>query len=175
MKIKNMIFAVVAMLMACTVSAQAQNLKFAHIDSQKLVQQLDEFKQAQSKLEAESKKISEQMQSMQTELQTKYNDYMSKADSLPDVVRQVREQELQEMQQRMQVMGQAAEQSLQQTQAKLLQPILTKIQDAIDAVGKENGFIYVFDLTSQVVLYHSEQSVDAEPLVLAKLASMPKQ
>lgn len=172
MKIKNIILAAVAVLF--TVSASAQTQKFAHIDSQKLIAQLDEFKQAQAKLEAESAKISEQMQSMQQELQTKYNDYMAKADSLPDVVRQVKEQELQEMQQRMQVMGKAADQSLQQTQAKLLQPIFNKVQEAIDAVGKENGFIYIFDLSSQVVLFHSEQSTDAEPLVLAKIAAMPK-
>lgn len=172
MKIKNIILAAVAVLFA--VSASAQTQKFAHIDSQKLIAQLDEFKQAQAKLEAESSKISEQMQSMQQELQAKYNDYVSKADSLPDVVRQVKEQELQEMQQRMQVMGKAADQSLQQTQAKLFQPIFNKVQEAIDAVGKENGFIYIFDLSSQVVLFHSEQSVDAEPLVLAKIAAMPK-
>ncbi|MCQ2236392.1 MAG: OmpH family outer membrane protein [Bacteroidales bacterium] len=172
MKIKNIILAAVAVLFA--VSASAQTQKFAHVDSQKLIAQLDEFKQAQAKLEAESSKISEQMQSMQQELQAKYNDYVSKADSLPDVVRQVKEQELQEMQQRMQVMGKAADQSLQQTQAKLLQPIFNKVQEAIDAVGKENGFIYIFDLSSQVVLFHSEQSTDAEPLVLAKIAAMPK-
>ncbi|MDO4461204.1 MAG: OmpH family outer membrane protein [Bacteroidia bacterium] len=171
MKIKNIILVAVAVLF--TVSASAQQ-KFAHVDSQKLIAQLDEFKQAQAKLEAESNKISEQMQSMQQELQTKYNDYVSKADSLPDVVRQVKEQELTEMQQRMQVMGKAAEQSLQQTQAKLFQPIFAKVQEAIDAVGKENGFIYIFDLSSQVVLFHSEQSVDAEPLVLAKIAAAPK-
>lgn len=172
MKIKNIILAAVAVLFA--VSASAQTQKFAHVDSQKLIAQLDEFKQAQAKLEAESSKISEQMQSMQQELQAKYNDYVSKADSLPDVVRQVKEQELQEMQQRMQVMGKAADQSLQQTQAKLFQPIFNKVQEAIDAVGKENGFIYIFDLSSQVVLFHSEQSTDAEPLVLAKIAAMPK-
>lgn len=172
MKIKNMILAVAAMISA--VSAQAQTLKFAHIDTQNLISQLDEFKQAQAQLEAEGTKIQEQMQSMQQEFQTKYQDYVTKADSLPAVVRQVKEQELQELDQRLQVMNKAAQQSLQQTQAKLFQPIMKKVQDAIDAVGKENGFVYVFDLTSQVILYHSEQSVDAEPLVLAKIASMPK-
>lgn len=172
MKIKNMILAAAAMI--CAVSAQAQTLKFAHIDTQNLISQLDEFKQAQAQLEAEGTKIQEQMQSMQQEFQTKYQDYVTKADSLPAVVRQVKEQELQELDQRLQVMNKAAQQSLQQTQAKLFQPIMKKVQDAIDAVGKENGFVYVFDLTSQVILYHSEQSVDAEPLVLAKFASMPK-
>lgn len=173
MKIKNMILAAAAMVF-CAASAEAQTLKFAHIDTQKMISQLDEFKQAQAKLEAESNKIAEQMQAMQQEFQTKYQDYMEKADSLPAVVRQVKEQELTEMDQRLQVMNKAAQQSLQQTQATLFQPIMKKVQDAIDAVGKENGFIYVFDLTSQVILYHSEQSVDAEPLVLAKIAAMPK-
>ncbi|MCF0190693.1 MAG: OmpH family outer membrane protein [Marinilabiliaceae bacterium] len=168
---KNIFLSIVALLIA-TISIEAQNLKFAHIDSQKLVAQLDEFKQAQQKMDTESNKIREQMQTMQTEFQTKYNDYVTKADSLPEVVRQVREQELQEMQQRIQVMQQAAGQSLQQMEAKLLQPIMDKIQTAIDEVGKEQGFIYIYNLSSQVILYHSEQSVDAEPLILAKLATM---
>ena len=48
---------------------------------------------------------------------------------------------------------------------------LDKINKAIEAVGKENGFIYIFDTASQVILYNSDQSTDAEALVKAKLAA----
>ena len=38
-----------------------------------------------------------------------------------------------------------------------------------DAVGAENNLIYIFDISSQVVLFHSDKSIDAAPLVKAKM------
>ena len=46
---------------------------------------------------------------------------------------------------------------------------MDKYQKALDEVGKENKFIYIFDTTSQVILYTSEQSTDAAPLVKVKM------
>ena len=56
-----------------------------------------------------------------------------------------------------------------QKEQQLLQPIIEKVQKAIDTVGEENGLIYIFDVSSQVVLYHSDKSIDAAPLVKAKM------
>jgi outer membrane protein len=62
-----------------------------------------------------------------------------------------------------------AQQSLAQKEQQLLGPIIEKVQKAINEVGTESGLVYIFDLGSQVILYHSSQSVDVAPLVKAKL------
>ena len=48
-------------------------------------------------------------------------------------------------------------------------PIQEKILTAIKAVGDENGFTYIFDLTSPSIVYTGKDAVDVTPLVKQKL------
>ncbi len=150
-------------------AVNAQELKFAHIDTQALLTSLPDHQAAQTQLQDEAKKLEDQLTVMSSDLQQKYEDYMQKRDSLPDLIRATKEKEIQDANQRIQSYQQMAQQSLSQKEQQLMLPILEKVQKALDEVGKENGFVYIFDVSSQVVLYHSEQSVDAAPLVKEKL------
>jgi len=146
---------------------KAQTLKFAHIDSQALVQAMPETTAAQKTLEQQAKGLEDQLASMQKEFQTKLAEYTQKADSLTDIVRSAKEEDLQNLQQRIQTFNQSAQQKLQQKQAELMQPIFDKANQTIEVVAKEQGVIYVFD--SNAVLYKSNQSIDLLPLVKTKL------
>ena len=167
----NKIYRLLSLVVLATlaVCAQAQSLKFAHIDSQKLMAELPDFIDARAKLETEHKSLESQLANMTSELQQKYNDYLQKRDSLPDLIRATKEKELQDTNDRIQNFQQLAQQSLQQKEQQLMTPIIEKLQNAIKTVGQEQGFVYIFDLSSQVILYNSEQSTDAAPLVKAKL------
>jgi outer membrane protein len=88
---------------------------------------------------------------------------------MPELIRTTTEKEIQDIEQRLQNYQLMAQQTLQKKEQELYQPILEKVQRAIDAVGQEQGLIYIFDISSQVVLYHSEKSLDCGPLVKAKL------
>jgi len=50
-----------------------------------------------------------------------------------------------------------------------MQPIADKIKKAITDLGKENGFIYIFDLASNTIQYHSSDSQDVTAMLKAKL------
>ena len=78
-------------------------------------------------------------------------------------------QELQENQQKIQNFQQMASQDLQKQQETLLAPISDKLQKAIQAVGAEGSFTYIYDLAIPVVVYHGTGSQDITPLVKAKL------
>ena len=58
---------------------------------------------------------------------------------MSDVIKKDRETELQGLQARIQEFGRTAEQSLQGKYQQLVNPVVQKIQKAIDAVAKENG------------------------------------
>lgn len=161
-------FCVAAFVVAATV-VSAQELKFAHIDTQKVISELPEHKAAEATLQDEAKKLEDQLKIMNNDLQQKYEDYMTKRDSLPDLIRATKEKEITDANTRIQSYQQMAQQSLAQKEQQLLLPIIEKFQKALDEVGTENGFVYIFDVSAQVVLYHSEQSVDAAPLVKAKM------
>ncbi|MGV8827993.1 MAG: OmpH family outer membrane protein [Breznakibacter sp.] len=151
------------------VAANGQELKFGHIDVQKLISEIPEKIAAEKTLQDEAKKLEDQLKVMGSDLEKKYTEYMSQRDSLPDLIRATKEKEIQDADQRIKNYQGMAQQSIGQKEQQLLQPIIEKVQKAIDAVGAENGLIYIFDISSQVVLYHSEKSIDAAPLVKAKM------
>ncbi len=151
------------------INIHAQELKFAHVDSQMLFAQLPEKAQADSILQGEAKVLEDQLMVMRTDLEAKYNEYVEQRETMPELIRATKEKEIQDANQRLQSYQQLAQQTLAQKEQELLMPILEKYQKAIDAVGEEMGFVYIFDLSSQVVLFHSDKSVDVTPMVKAKL------
>lgn len=165
---------VVAALLLLTVAftsntfAQKQ-YKFGHIDSNQLLSQMPERAKAKTDLEKYAKQLENTLSGMQTEFERKYNEYVASADSLSNLIRQTKEAELGEMQQRIQTFQQTAQQDLAQKENELLQPIVQKAKDAIKEVSDENNFTYVFDVGTGVLLYFSDDSIDILPMVKAKL------
>ncbi|MFB6343595.1 OmpH family outer membrane protein [Saccharicrinis sp. FJH62] len=143
--------------------------KFGHIDSQALLQKMPEMDKAMGTLEDLQTSNNEKLKMMQGELQKLNSKYVSESKTLDAIARQSREKELQMMSQNIQDFYQSAQQDMQQQQTALTQPILDKARKAVEEVGKENGFTYIFDLSKGEVLYMGDQSVDIMPLVLKKL------
>lgn len=165
-RLTSILFAFTILL---STSVFAQELKFGHINSQELLAQLPERVTAQQEIEAYAQKLEEQQKSMEDELNNKYEQYLAQRDNYTDLIKATKEKELQQIQQQITTFNQVAMQDLQQKESELIKPIIDKVQKAIDEVGKENGFVYIFDLSNRTVLYHSTQSVDITPLVKKKL------
>jgi len=163
------VFVVIAAI-AFSGKAIAQELKFGHINIQQMVAELPEKLAADQTLQSEAQKLDNQLKVMQTELEKMYTDYISQRDSLPDLIRATKEKEIQDKDQRLQQYSQMAQQEISKKEQQLLAPIIEKVQKAIEAVGQEQGLIYIFDISSQVVVYHSDKSIDCGELVKAKLA-----
>jgi outer membrane protein len=150
-------------------TAAAQDLKFGHIDIQKLIMELPEKVEADKTLQKEATNLQNNLKVMSDDLDKKYTEYMAQRDTLSDLIRVTKEKEIQDYDQRIRNFSNLAQQNLQQKEQQLLQPIIEKVQKAIDVVGAENGLIYIFDISSKVVIYHSDKSVDCAPLVKTKL------
>jgi outer membrane protein len=56
---------------------------------------------------------------------------------------------------------------LAQLEQELLMPMVERVQEAIDAVGAENGFTYIFDTSSGATVYTGGENV--VDMVRAKL------
>jgi outer membrane protein len=126
----------------------AQTLKFGHIDIQQLIVVMPERTQAISQLEKTAGELEDMLTTMQQELQTMFQQYAEKRDSLSDLVRQAKEEDIQAKQQRIETFRNQADQQLQQKQQELMKPIFEKADKAIADVAKEQGLIYVFDVSS---------------------------
>lgn len=147
----------------------AQDLKFGHINTAELLQQMPERDSARAELQEYSQMLQQEMETLQVEYQRKVQQYMEKQETYSDLVRQSKEQELQDMQRRVQEFQSTAQQDYGQKEQELLQPIMEKAENAISRVGEKNGFIYIFDLSAGNVVYHSDKSENVMPLVKAEL------
>ena len=162
------LFLVSAFLFAC-MPAKSQDLKFGHINSQELLTAMPESDSAQAKIESLAGDYEQQLEEMRVELNKKYDDYLTNRDSYTDLIRQTKEADIQEMQQRIQQFEQMAQQDLQQQQQQLIQPVLEKANNAIQEVAEENGFVYIFDISRGNPVYFSDKSTDIISLVRTKL------
>jgi len=169
MNMKLLKYVLVVALVAFVGRLSAQELKFGHIDIQNLIVNLPEKIEADKALQKEATNLQNNLKVMQDDLEKKYTDYLSSRDTLSDLLRATKEKEIQDYDSRIKNFNMLAQQNLQQKEQQLLQPIIEKVQKAVDTVGAENGLIYIFDISSKVVIYHSDKSLDCGPLVLAKL------
>jgi outer membrane protein len=149
--------------------ANAQTPKFGHIDLQALIQVMPERATAEKQYTAYQKELEDALGIMQKEFQTKYMEYATKRDSLSETVRKMKEEDLNAMNERIQTYQSSASQQLQTKQAELLKPVFEKADKAVKEVGADKGLIYVFDMSSRVILYNSKESVDILPFVKTKL------
>jgi len=150
--LKNLVLAT-ALLIGSTSIMNAQS-KVAHINTQELVAAMPETKAAQAEIEKLGKTYEVEIQSMATEYQNKIKQYEAEAPSKTDEENAKRGQEVQGMQQSIAQYRQQAQQNMQKKEAELLQPIYKKVNDAIGAVAKAQGFNYVLDsMAGQGVLY----------------------
>lgn len=147
-----------------TASAQ----KIAHVNLDSLITIMPESKTAQTAVQEYAKQLEGQVTAMQTELQTKYEDYTKNSPNMAPIVKESKEKELNDLNQRIQDFQQQAQLDYQKKSAELSKPVYEKAKKAIDQVAKDNGYKYVLDTSTGIVIYH-EASDDIIGLVIKKL------
>lgn len=150
---------------ALAVNAQ----KFGHITSEELLQAMPEYDTAQQNVQNLRSEYDLEIERIQVEINKKIEEFNQTEVVMSDLIREAKASEIQEMQVRLQNFAQTAQQDLQQQSMIMIQPVMDKARNAIDEVAKEQGLLYVFDLSQGNPVYTSEESVDMLPLVKAKL------
>jgi outer membrane protein len=168
--LKKSLLAVAAV--CCVTFSQAQ--KIAHLSFDSLVTLMPETKIATEAAQNYYKGLEQEVLAMQTELENKYKDYLEKEAGMSDLLKKNKQEDLQQLQNRIQEFQRQAEMDVKRKQAELTEPIFEKAKKAIELVAKEAGYKYVLDTSIQntSVLY-SETSDDILMLVKKKLDSMP--
>lgn len=167
MKINNWIGCLVLMVIT-TMSMSAQ--KFGYINSQQLIGQIPQVKEANANIETLQKQLEKQGQDMVVSLQTKYKDLERKQaqGELSPKQLELEAQGLKQEEANIAKFQQDSQRKIYEKSESLLKPIRDKIQTAIDDVAKENDFQYVFDQAIGILLY-ADTSTDITTLVKAKL------
>lgn len=144
--------------------------KYGHLNSGNLLEQLPEVKAADAELATLQKQMISKGEDMAKKLDAKIQTYVQQvqAKTLSPLKQQEQETALEAERQKILKYEQEMTQTIQQKRESLLSPILEKVNDAITAVGKENGYAMIFDISIGSILF-AEETDDVMPLVKAKL------
>ena len=162
---KIIICAICAICGFTTANAQA---KFGHVNTQEIIQAMPEYEKAKSEIDALTAQYDADLKSMQDELQKKAEAFDKEQATLPENIKQRRNQELQDMYQKIQQSYQDNQQALGKASQEKMQAIQTKILDAIKAVGQAGQYVYIMENNSLPYI-STTLSTDVTAQVKAKL------
>lgn len=156
----------VALFAVCSTGLYAQ--KFGRINYQELIQSMPEVETVKTQMEATINEYQEHLESLQVELNNKVNDLQKAPATMSDSVKQLRQREIQELQERLQQYYQIAQEGIEKTQMELYAPLETKANEAIKKVCKAEGITIAFQ-TGSVVFIDENTTIDILGKVKAEL------
>ena len=158
-----------AILFCITAIHGQENLKIGHVNIQEILKQLPETDSIRIIMEQEASDMEELYQEMIREHEGNLKKYEAEKETYSEFIRTSKEKDLMEMSSKIQQFQQNANQQLQKRNMELIQPVYTKINDAIGKVALKNSFTYVLDLSTGAVAFQSPTSQNLNSIVLQEL------
>ena len=163
-KILKLTLVVAAVLCSTSVFAP----KLARVNTQEIFAVMPETKEMQQNLDAFGKELQEQLEQIQVEFNNRYAEFEKAQATMNPTVKQMKQAELNGLQQRYAEFQQIAQQDFAKKQQELAAPIQKKLDDAIAKVAKTAGYTAVFD-AMMFVYADAAQVVDINGAVKKEL------
>lgn len=151
---------VIALAALATLTASAQ--QFGRVNFNEIVMLAPEMDAAREAIAASQKEAEETYSSMLEEYQGKMTQYQQKQATWTAAIKESKERELMEIQNRIQEFQQSISQELQQQQAQLTAPIQEKANKIVSDIAKAKGLTALFDV-SQAIYFDETKVIDITP------------
>lgn len=151
-QIKSIIF-IFSVIIPCTLLA---DMKIGYVNSNRIMAEFEPVRDIQIGLEKEQRKLEVEFNRLLGTIDSLKQDYERQRLLMSDDRRQNRENEIVSMEknaQEFQMKKFGPEGDIVRMQNQQLQPVLEKVQKAIDNIAKERGFDYILDAMTGSILY----------------------
>ena len=143
-------------LLILLLSFSAAEIKIGYVDSNEIMSKFEEVRQVQVDLEKEQRRLESEFNSLIVQLDSLQQDYERQRLLMSETRRQEKENEIINMKksaEKFQLNKFGPEGEIYRKQNELLKPVLSKIDDAIQKVGNEQGYDFILDAMSGALLY----------------------
>ena len=163
-------------------AALAQPIKVGYVDTDQIVIRMPEFASVQQQLQQQQAAVGQRVRFVQDSLQTVFNTRLEEYQTFDqsalatDEARQTRQQELIELRGSIEQAEVEGLQYLSYAEARLLQPVLSRVDQAISDEADAGSYDIVLPTVANnapVFLYRSERVIDLTPAVMGRLGIDP--
>jgi len=138
----------------------SNSMKIGYIDSNRIMNELDEVREIQVELEKEQRKMESEMETLISKRDSLIQSYERQQILMNDQRKLDKQQEIQQISQdierfQMEKFGPNGGE-IYKIQNQLLAPVLSKIDDAIQKIGKDRGYDFIMDAVSGALVYAIE-------------------
>ena len=135
----------------------SNGMRIGFIDSQQIMQELDEVRAVQIEVDKEQKKLEAELTTMMGKRDSLIQSYEVQKIMLLEQRKSEKKQEIEDLERRIQTfqMEKFGPNSgeIYRIQNQLFAPVLAKIQSAIEKVGEEQGYDYIIDAVSGALVF----------------------
>jgi outer membrane protein len=156
------------LLLASALALEAQAPRIAYIDSQAILQEAPGAQEAQQAFEREMAGFQQEMERMGEELQRLITTYQQQQRTLSDEARQAREGEIRRKEMEYQQRAEELEMEADSRRRALVEPILDRMSDAIEAIREEGSYAMIFDVASRSIIA-ADPALDLTSQVIERL------
>lgn len=160
--------AVGLLAVAAPVSAQAQQQRFAYLDSRRILQEAPGAQEARTAIEQEMRSFQQRLATLQDSLQKVIEDYQKRSLTLAPDVRRTEEQRIAAKQRELEAQAEQLQLDANRKQNDLMQPVMNRVEEAIESVRKEGGYAIVFDAASGAFV-SADSTLDLTTQVINRL------
>ena len=149
-------------------------LRIGYTNLELVLSYLPEAQQVEQQLRTYEKKVIEQLNIKQSYLQTKIEEYteLKQQGKLTAAQEEERRKEILKLDEEIKRFQEESEQNYMKKKAELLQPIIDKLQKAIDELAAAEGYDYIFNnsnATGVAFILHGPKGDDVTEKLLKKL------
>lgn len=143
-------------------------MKIGFINSVEITSKLPSVRSVEAQLQSFAQQLESELQRKSKEFQDKYTFYMQDTSNMTESIIQMRTKELEDLQATIYQLQYNSEQELAKQRQKLFQPIMNKIQKAIEEVASEQGFTHIHDASTGSLVFGAPE-YNITDVVLQKL------
>ena len=143
--------------------------KYGHVNLGNLMTKMPEVETGSSQLVKYNEQLVAQLQQKVDDWERRYKELERLVPTLPPVEVKEREQKLLEEQQKILQEEQLITLKVNEKRAEIMGPIIQKVQESINAIGKENGYTMIFDTSVPNTVLYVDDSIDLTDQVLTRL------
>ena len=158
-----------AILLAIGTSAIAQQARYCIIDSRYILEKLDDYKDAQTKLDNISKVWQDEIDAKMLDVDKMYKSYQAERPMLSDEMRKKREDEIvakEKAAKDLQKQRFGYEGDLFKRRQDLVKPIQDRVFNAVQKMASQRAYDMVLDKAGGVTLFYADPKLDRSDEVL---------